>query len=335
RATVGALARLYTDVLQTALANLSKEIQRLVIIPDDALFRCPFAALARDGTAPPAGSRFEISILPSAAVWAHLKMAAGGRVPVPGSAALVLFAPEVGKDALQAPAFRSAGPWTVGFRLSPLRHAVEEARMLERIAGAGTLVLTGAAASESMLKKTPLGRFRIIDLITHAVVDEEQPERSAILLAPGSDREDGFLQVREIPELSLDGQLVILSSCGSSAGRILGGEGAQSLARAFLEAGAGAVLASLWPLEDSQAAALFGKISRELGRGHSVANALRVAQRSAIDRGMPPAAWAGVMVLGDGDLTPLPARRPWRWVWLLAGVALAVALGAFLLKRTP
>ena len=152
--------------------------------------------------------------------------------------------------------------------------------------------------------------FAIIDLVTHAVVDDEQPERSAILLAPGSDDEDGFLQVREIADLDLDGQLVILSSCRSSSGRILGGEGAQSLARAFLEAGAGAVLASLWPLEDEEASILLSSFARSLGRGRSVAGALSAAQRDAVDAGMPAASWAGLVVLGDGDLRPLPAGTP-------------------------
>jgi len=331
---IRAAVRLYDDLLATALEELPAGIRRLVIVPDDALYRCPFAALRSARAASPVGARFEITTAPSAAVWAHLKgseQAAGQRSR---QAALILYAPAAWDDFDGTNPFRSAGPWREGFRLAPLPHAAEEARALERAAGHGSRILTGTGASEAALKEMSLGSFGIIDLVTHAVVDEEQPERSAIILAPGNEGEDGFLQVREIPDLHLDGQLVILSSCGSSSGRLLGGEGAQSLARAFLEGGAGAVLASLWPLEDEQAASLFGDLSKELGRGRRVSDALRRAQRHAVDRGMPVEAWAGVIVVGDGDVRPLPGHpASGRWVLALIFAGL-VLLAAFLARRS-
>jgi len=330
--TASLTVRLYDDLLAGALDDLPGNVRRLVIVPDDVLWRCPFAALRPSPDAEPAGCRFEITTVPSAAVWAHIKRrepGAGAR-----SAALILSAPACGASAEEASSHRAAGPWREGLRLPPLPHAAEEARALLRAAGPGSRMLTGAEASEAALKRMPLASFGILDLVTHAAVDEEQAERSAIILAPGSPTEDGFLQVREIPELDLDGQLVILSSCSSSSGKILGGEGAQSLARSFLEAGAGAVLASLWPLEDQQAASLFSELSHQLGRGRRVAEALRLAQRHSIETGMPTGAWAGVVVLGDGDLRPLPprgTRRFWLPFLLLMGVVL---LGVLLLRRT-
>ncbi len=332
-AAVRTSVRLYDDLLREAMAALPEEIRRLVFIPDDALFRCPFAALRAAEDAAPLGTVFEISVVPSAAVWAHLKDAAPARRPTQASAALIMFAPTVGEIDPEALEFRAAGPWVEGLRLAPLRHAEREAGSLERVAGKGSLLLSGPEASERALKDTPLGAFAIIDLVTHAVVDDEQPERSAILLAPGSADEDGFLQVREIPDLALDGQLVILSSCRSSSGRILGGEGAQSLARAFLEAGAGAVLASLWPLEDEEASILLSTFAGSLGRGRSVAGALSAAQRDAVDAGMPAASWAGLVILGDGDLRPLPGHSRRWWVWPLIGVVVVASFGAVRLLR--
>ncbi len=319
-----ASVRLYHDLLGQALAALPKAVHRLVIVPDDVLFRCPFGALRPTMTADPIGRRYEISIVPSAAVWMQLKSSS---LPVgrePRSAALIFCAPDVGSRPEGKGSLRSAGPWRSGLHLAPLPHAEEEARRLRHAAGRGSQILSGAEASEAALKQMSLEGYGILDLVTHAVVDEEQPERSAIILAPGDEREDGFLQVREIPSLKLDGQLVILSSCSSSSGQLLGGEGAQSLARAFLEAGAGSVLASLWPLEDQEAAELLGDVSKELGRGQSVAGALRAARRAAMDGGMPPSGWAGVIVLGNGDARPLRARKgsiPW-------GVPVGIAIMA-------
>lgn len=333
-AAVKASVRLYEDLLQEPLAALPAEVRRLVIIPDDVLFRCPFGGLRASDDADPIGSRLEISVVPSAAVWVHLKDDSRGQLPGSRSAALIFFAPAIGEIDEEEPGFRAAGPWVEGLRLAPLRHAEDEARSLERVAGRDSRVLSGADASERALKGMPLGEFGIIDLVTHAVVDEEQPERSAILLAPGSEDEDGFLQVREIPDLALDGQLVILSSCRSSSGRILGGEGAQSLARAFLQAGAGAVLASLWPLKDEEASVLFSSFSKALGRGQSVAGALSTAQRAGIDAGMPAASWAGLVILGDGDLRPLPADGHRIRGWILIGIVLTASFGAFGLARS-
>jgi CHAT domain-containing protein/tetratricopeptide (TPR) repeat protein len=324
---IGTSIRLYDDLLRKAMAALPEEIRRLVVIPDDVLFRCPFAALRSTPDSAPLGSDVEISVVPSAAVWAHLKDASRARPHQPAPAALIMYAPAIGEIDPEALGFRAADPWVEGLRLAPLRHAEREARSLERVAGKESLVLSGPEASERALKDTPLGAFGIIDLVTHAVVDEEQPERSAILLAPGSADEDGFLQVREIPDLELDGQLVILSSCRSSSGAILGGEGAQSLARAFLEARAGAVLASLWPLEDEEASILLSSFAGSLGRGRSVAGALSAAQRDAADAGMPAASWAGLVILGDGDLTPLPAEPGRAGVWVLIGVAVVASFG--------
>ncbi len=331
---VQASIRLYEDLLGEALEALPDDVRSLVIIPDDALFRCPFGGLRPSEHAPPIGSQFEISVIPSAAVWAHLKDASQASGPRQASAALIMFAPTIGEIDQEAISFRAADPWAEGLRLAPLRHAEREARSLERVAGRGSVVLSGTDASERALKETPLHGFAIIDLVTHAFVDEEQPERSAILLTPGSDDEDGFLQVREIPDLDLDGQLVILSSCRSSSGRILGGEGAQSLARAFLEAGAGAVLASLWPLEDEEASVLLSGFAKALGRGQSVAGALSTAQRDALDVGVSPATWAGLVILGDGDVTPFPVGAHRSWGWVLIGAAIAASYGAFRITRS-
>lgn len=320
---VKASVRLYQDLLQEALATLPEGTRSLVMIPDDALFRCPFGGLRSSEDDSSIGRQFEISIVPSAAVWVHLKDASRAAPLERRSAALIFSDPAIGEGGEESPGSRVGDPWAEGLRLAPLRHAEDEARSLERVAGGGSLVLSGADASESTLKNTQLSAFGIIDLVTHAVVDEEQPDRSAILLTPGSEDEDGFLQVREIPDLDLDGQLVILSSCRSSSGTILGGEGAQSLARAFLEAGAGAVLASLWPLEDEEASVLLGSFSKALGQGDSVAGALSIAQRDAIDAGMPSAAWAGLVILGDGDLRPLAPKSLRWWAWTLIGVVVA------------
>lgn len=89
------------------------------------------------------------------------------------------------------------------------------------------------------------------------------------------------------------------------------------LANAFFQAGARTVVAGLWPVRDQETAALIDRFGAHLGRGISVASALALARRDRIGEGAPPSAWAGMVVLGDGDVAPAGRRRNpgRRWVW--------------------
>jgi CHAT domain-containing protein len=193
------------------------------------------------------------------------------------------------------------------------------------------------------VKRADLRRFGVLHLATHTVVDDQSPERSGVLLTAEPASEDGLLQIREIVPLHLDGRVVVLSSCRSASGEVLRGEGVMGIARAFFQAGAHTVVASLWPLRDDEGAALFDRFYVHLGEGRSVSASLRGAQRDRRAAGAPAFAWAGLVTLGDGDLVPLPGgrREPDTALWTYpAALALlllaATALGWALWRRgTP
>jgi CHAT domain-containing protein len=187
------------------------------------------------------------------------------------------------------------------------------------------------------LKTAELSSFGLLYFAAHAVVDNLKPERSAVLLAPGSADEDGMLQIREIVDLDLEGRVVVLTACRSASGALLEGEGVVGLARAFFVAGARAVVGSLWPLQDDEAARLMREFTGQLGRGTSLSEALAAARAARMRAGDPPAAWAGIVLLGDGDYVPLPqggpvlSRLPAWTPWLIAAAALAVLGSAVLI----
>jgi CHAT domain-containing protein len=138
-----------------------------------------------------------------------------------------------------------------------------------------------------------------------------------------------------VAELPLQGRAVVLSACRSASGEVLRGEGLIGLGRAFFRAGSPAVVGSLWPLRDDEAAELFAGFYRALRDGASLGAALRAAQREAIDAGLPAGAWAGLVVAGDGRLVPLPARatvQTDRRGWI-AAIALSLAAAAALAWR--
>lgn len=297
-----AAARLYDLLLRAAIDRIPPEATRLVVIPDGILHRLPFSTLreAEDGL--PVASTHEITLAPSATIWLRAGEAAEGesRSPI-----LALADPALTGSAATDDTQRQA-TLEVGLRLGRLPYAREEAQaMVTSLGGRGTL-RTGAEASERFLKTVDLGNFRIIHLAAHAVVDDEHPERSAILLAPGADEEDGLLQIREVVDLDLDGAIVILSACRSASGALLAGEGVVGLARAFIQAGARTVIGGLWPLRDDEAARFIKNFSHHLAGGATVGAALNAARRDGIEAGLPAAAWAGLVLLGQGDVVPVP-----------------------------
>jgi CHAT domain-containing protein len=130
-----------------------------------------------------------------------------------------------------------------------------------------------------------------------------------VLLAAGAGTEDGLLQAREIEALDLEKTIVVLSACQTASGAVLSGEGVLSLARAFFQAGAQSVIGSRWPIRDEDAASLFEGFYRHLAEGASLSEALKRAKVEAIAAGRPATAWAGLVLLGDGDFRPFPRGR--------------------------
>jgi len=134
----------------------------------------------------------------------------------------------------------------------------------------------------------------------------------------------------------LDGQIVVLSACYTAGGAVLSGEGVLSLARSFFEAGAHAVIGSRWPLRDADAADLFDTFYQHLGRGASLAEALKATQDGARAAGRPASAWAALVLLGNGDLRPFAganATRSQPSSLLTTAFILVIALGVVLSRR--
>ncbi|WP_242594028.1 CHAT domain-containing protein [Corallococcus exiguus] len=324
----GAAAALHAQLLAPALRDLPPKVSRLLLVPDGPLHDLPFAALREHADGPPLMARYELARVPSASLLHYWREQPA---KPPEGEALVLADPDRG-GTLQGTQVASArgGVFLETANLGALPEARREGRTvsdaLEDTAVKPRLLL-GAEASEQALKASRWDAVRILHVAAHAVVDVESPERSALVLAPGAAGEDGLLQPREITELRLRDALVVLSSCRGASGALLAGEGVLSLARAFFESGARAVVASLWPMRDAEAAELLERYYRHLAAGKGAASALREAQREAWEDGEPAAMWAGLGVMGDAALVPVrPAAGG-----LGRSVFLGVSAGAGLL----
>ncbi|HUP60880.1 MAG TPA: CHAT domain-containing protein [Thermoanaerobaculia bacterium] len=114
---------------------------------------------------------------------------------------------------------------------------------------------------------------------------------------------DGRLDATEISRLSLrKTNLVVLSACATMRGDVTRVEGMPSLSRAFLRAGAQAVIGMLWEIDDEATAQLLRPFHQRLRRGMPPSQALREAQiemlRSRHEEHMQPIAWAAAELLG-------------------------------------
>lgn len=218
-------------------------------------------------------------------------------------------------------------------RLPRLLQAREEALRVASFYPGASLLL-GPAATGGRLDVTlrEAGRVGIVHLATHALVDGDDPSRSALVLAPGAfdgaearDQahfDDGLWTAQDVLlGRQYDIDLVTLSACQSSRGA-MGQNGEEiGFSQAFLAAGARSLLMSRWKVDDQATALLMGRFYESLsgargaapgaprGRGMSKARALQEAQlwlrgwRSPDGR-VPfahPVYWAGFVLMGNGD----------------------------------
>ena len=102
------------------------------------------------------------------------------------------------------------------------------------------------------------------------------------------------------------------------------------MAGAFLAAGGGSVVATLWPVDDSVTRELVRKFYAGIERGETAGAALAMAQRSirAAAATSAPFYWAGFVLVGEPETRIPLTRRQWptRLVALSGGVLL-LALG--------
>jgi CHAT domain-containing protein len=162
---------------------------------------------------------------------------------------------------------------------------------------------------------------------THGLVRaprEDCPAQPALLTSFDGEGSDGLLSFREIFDLRLDADLIILSACDTAggasaaatreAGITSGGDFAlDGLVRAFVGAGGRSVVASHWPVPDDYDATkrlISGLFNA--APGTSTATALRQAQRALMDDPdtSHPYYWSGFAIVGDGARPVVPVAGP-------------------------
>jgi hypothetical protein len=273
-------ARLYEALLAPARAEL-ESAETVIVVPAGDLFFLPIHALG------PARSDGSIEYLIETKRFAYLASAdllgvvagqGAGRAAAAGTALVALGNPD-----------------------GSLPGATEEVAALSAIF-AGAQVFTGERATVERVAGRKTGGVPFVHFATHGVINSRDPKESYLLLA-GS---PGRLSVKDLIEdshqLSFEGtRLVTLSACNTNVGGFDPSATYGSLSRAFSQAGAPSVVASLWSVDDEATRDTMKLFYTELSAGTPKAEALRRAQLSVLrdPARRHPFFWAPFLLLGE------------------------------------
>jgi CHAT domain-containing protein len=287
--------------------------ERLVIIPDGDLGYVPFDVLL---TAPPDSyyepenfayllRRHQISYSYSATFLLRMQEKQHRN---PSKANLLAMAPFSGVDTVLSSQL-NLGDFLSDIRtvdtLMPLPFSRLEVDSLRTLFGATSLYGKSATKVNFLQLAT---QFRILHLATHGKADALAGDYSYLVFAPQLDSlANELLYVRDIYNLELNSDLVVLSACETGIGQLQRGEGMISLARAFAYAGAKSITTTLWQVSDRSTQELMTLYYRHLFSGLHNDLALQQTKlsylKSNTGAAAHPALWAAF--IGIGDMRPI------------------------------
>jgi CHAT domain-containing protein/tetratricopeptide (TPR) repeat protein len=317
----GELSRLLLGRAQDRIGS-----RRLIIVAEGALQYLPFAALptpATAGTASPAPLvvEHEIVNLPSASTLAAIRRETPSRGSPDRTLAVFadpVFDPSDARVTRSVP-LKTAAPKPAASLTQVLRGGDARANTLARLQStrqeAETILAMapddrrmaalGFNATKDAVLNSDLSRYRIVHFATHALLNDGHPDLSSLVLSlvnQNGNPQSGFLRLRDIYNLRLSAELVVLSACDTALGKEIKGEGLMSMVRGFMYSGTPRVLASLWAVDDDATAELMKEFYKHvLQDGLSPAAALRQAQITQLQKRskQSPYFWAGFQLAGE------------------------------------
>lgn len=311
---------LFTDYLSPAIQQLSA--QQLVIIPDGSFNKMPFSALVqpRAGTIAGAyhtydyvGKSYDISYCYAATLLAEMQKPMQAR-----PASLLAFAPSFQGQAAQT-----------RLGLSRLHYNKQEVDAVCVYMSCEKAPFYGQEASkETFLELISQQPYNIIHLSTHGKADYSDPNNSYIAFSqmhPGRIDRDQFLFLRELYNLEMEVETVVLSSCETNLGPIHRAGGMLSLTRGFAFAGAKSIISSLWEVNEQATTELMKLFYSNLQKGMNKSRALQQAkvQLSQNSDYNHPYFWAAFIPVGK---THEISGRPSHMLYYGAGGLLLLLL---------
>lgn len=263
---ITAAQRLFDAVIRPVLPALDR-IERIAIVPTGSLHAIPFSSL-HDGDRYLV-ERFRIARAPSASISAGISSSANGT----RAGGLV-----IGASDRYAPEIRS------------------EAEAVADALPGSRLLLDDSAVADQVIDA--MSQADVVHIASHGMFPPGNALAAAIKMA------DRWLTAREIFSLRLNGSVIVLSGCETGRSEVDRGEESYGFVRAFLAAGAGGVITSLWASHDRIARTLMTDmytLAPERGTpAERMFSGLRAAQLKAIKNDLHPGLWSGFTAVGAG-----------------------------------
>jgi CHAT domain-containing protein len=279
------------------LRSLLLAHRRWVISPDGPLAFLPFESLPLDGSM--AVLEHDIRQVQSLSVWQLLR----GRLDANRAA--------VGRRALLAvgnPVFpRPTDTEPMWSELADSGREIQTIAAMFEPLGSQTLVQREAteAQVQALNRTGALRDFRYLHFATHAYVDMQDAERSAVVLgadagAPGT---DSRITAAEWAAFDLRSDLMVVSACETGIGQQVAGEGVMGLPYALYVAGNAATALSLWKADSAATADFMIAFFSGLLRGLDPVEAMAAVKRQYIreprlDHYRRPYYWATFILYG-------------------------------------
>ncbi|MBI1745753.1 MAG: CHAT domain-containing protein [Acidobacteria bacterium] len=330
-------AELYDTLMDKSLKSLPQSKTRLIIVPDGFLHTLPFETLlapgkSKDGPRDFLIRRFEISYAPSVSTWIALHRI-HGRSGYPGKALLGVSVDGMEATELTGQGAGEAAIWRSELAgLAPLRFADQELRNIQKyLPGAKELYMNGRSTKAS-LKQGVAARFKVLHFATHSVINEDVPESSFVLLSPDPAQPNQTrLWLYEIFNWRMEADLVVLSSCRSGLGPRVVGDGVIGFTRAFMYAGARALVTTFWEIRDDVTPFFMEQFYFYLGRGERPSEALRRAKLSFLSSPSyaHPFYWGAFAITGETSSNIFPVRIGKSWLEMALAGAIFLLLMIF------
>ncbi len=304
--------RIFKELIYLALKNIPQTIENLVIVPDGILYYLPFETLKLDIQSQSFQDKYlidkyKVSYAPSSSA---LLLLTRDKTELESTKGLLAFgnpsyylkkSSKGKKNKTNVEIMRDLY-LEEGFDFSLLPHSKKEILEISKyFPEKKREIYVEKEAKEETFKNVPLKDYQVIHFACHGFIAERFPFRSALVLSLDEDpKEDGFLQVRELYNLRMKADLVVLSACQTGKGKMERGEGILGLPRIFFYSGAQSVISTLWKIGDESTAKFMDLFYQYLAERNDKAQALRLAKLEMIDsKYSHPFYWAAFVLNGD------------------------------------
>jgi CHAT domain-containing protein/tetratricopeptide (TPR) repeat protein len=306
------------------LGNIDIKTDKIIFIPDGVLGYLPFEVLLTHDVENAANFRTHSYLVKekiiSYAYSATMHFDMMDKEIHPSENRVLAYAPQFHEQQL-AKASDMNVRRSMRSGLSELVYNVAEVKSIKKIFK--TQIQQGEFASKNHFLEHGES-YPILHFATHGKMNDQHSSYSYLAFThPENDSTDQhLLYVKDLYQMQLNAEMVVLSACETGIGKLQKGEGIISLSRGFSFAGAKSLVTTLWSVNDVQMSKIISLFYKNLGKKENKNTALSHAKREFIKSSPPqfahPYYWSAPVLVGD--VSPVELGSEFPWIWLGVGL---------------